>query len=700
MNKHHTSKIRNFEDITATNTLGFRGEALASLCSLCEKLAITTCSRNDSVGTYLEYNSEGKLVSKIPKARSQGTTVFLEKLFAPLPVRRKELSRSVKREYSKVLRLLQSYALIAVGVRIKCTVVGASSEGTSQNSVEIGSPRGSMGRKGSNSGSGSSRQLAVASQGSLKLKDNISNVFGPKFLSGLISLNLDLNDAVSRFSEEGDSEIVEEAKHPFSHLSYGGNESQIDNDGPSSAVDRNDAENNSASNGSKSIGKQYAMGFVSMPDQGVGRCTTDRQFLFINGRPVDIPRITKAINEVWRQYEMKRKPAFVLNFLLEPDAFDVNVTPDKREVFLKEENAIISALREKLNSLWQPSERTMQVNSMLSISNKAPAEEPVEMRISENEGNDDEHNVHISSSTTDVVIKQRVLSSREELSSIDDDVMVANTSQENEEKDIATAQTQRNNEETSMSASLESRAASTNVTALNPPCDNEILTSENLLVDHQRNHERISPELECHCQEASTTDGGSPHGTYTHEDSVRSASLHPPKNGSVPPKTLDSHLTPSHSNSRAYERRDSPKVEDETPACLKGRENTASVPPVKRARVQESLLSSDSGTPDGVELREKLSPIESCTETLERRPVVAQTRFSGMKMNVDDRAFASGERRHLNTSDGEACVTGGLFAGVEAAVDVSRSADLAGNAQAKEEAEHALTRVLDKVSVP
>jgi DNA mismatch repair protein PMS2 len=47
-------------------------------------------------------------------------------------------------------------------------------------------------------------------------------------------------------------------------------------------------------------------------------------------------QITKALNEVWRQYEMSKKPAVILNLQLPAGTFDVNVTPDKREIFLTE----------------------------------------------------------------------------------------------------------------------------------------------------------------------------------------------------------------------------------------------------------------------------------------------------------------------------------------------------------------------------
>jgi len=82
--------------------------------------------------------------------------------------------------------------------------------------------------------------------------------------------------------------------------------------------------------------KPRVEGFVSKVGSGVGRTDNDRQFFYVNGRPVDLPKVTKAVNEIWRQFEMKQKPACFINFILPPGSFDVNVTPDKRETFLQE----------------------------------------------------------------------------------------------------------------------------------------------------------------------------------------------------------------------------------------------------------------------------------------------------------------------------------------------------------------------------
>ena len=111
--KHHTSKISTFEDLTTVETFGFRGEALASLCALCEHVTITTATEDSApMGTILQLDRQGRVVDRTGRvARQRGTTVTLSGLFASLPVRRTELERHIKREYGKALNLLSAYAL-------------------------------------------------------------------------------------------------------------------------------------------------------------------------------------------------------------------------------------------------------------------------------------------------------------------------------------------------------------------------------------------------------------------------------------------------------------------------------------------------------------------------------------------------------------------------------------------------------------
>ncbi|KAG8145658.1 hypothetical protein E2320_012142 [Naja naja] len=96
--KHYTSKIQDFSDLINVETFGFRGEALSSLCAL-----------------------SGKITRRVPFSRPQGTTVSVQQLFHTLPVRHKEFQRNIKKEFAKMVQILQAYCIICTGVRINCT---------------------------------------------------------------------------------------------------------------------------------------------------------------------------------------------------------------------------------------------------------------------------------------------------------------------------------------------------------------------------------------------------------------------------------------------------------------------------------------------------------------------------------------------------------------------------------------------------
>ena len=115
--KHYTSKLLTYDDLSSLNTFGFRGEALSSLCALSKFHIITARASDGAKGTKLEFDLSGKLKGSSVVAAKQGSTVVVESLFHNLPVRRKELEKSIKREYNKVMQLLHAYACISVGVK-------------------------------------------------------------------------------------------------------------------------------------------------------------------------------------------------------------------------------------------------------------------------------------------------------------------------------------------------------------------------------------------------------------------------------------------------------------------------------------------------------------------------------------------------------------------------------------------------------
>ena len=113
-------------------------------------------------------------------------------------------------------------------------------------------------------------------------------------------------------------------------------------------------------------------GFISKVGEGVGRNDNDRQFVFVNNRPVDLAKVTKVLNECWRRFEMKQRPAFVLNILVPPGRLDVNLSPDKREVVILHETLLLQRLREHVDELYAPSRSTFKVGMGLVTTHMEP----------------------------------------------------------------------------------------------------------------------------------------------------------------------------------------------------------------------------------------------------------------------------------------------------------------------------------------
>ncbi|KAH6631965.1 hypothetical protein F5144DRAFT_649233 [Chaetomium tenue] len=162
--KHYTSKLSSYDDLSELQTFGFRGEALSSLCAL-SRFAVVTCTAQDVPrANRLEFETSGKLKSTSVVSGQKGTTVIVEDLFHNLPVRRRELERNVKREWGKVINLLNQYACVQTGV--KFTVSQQPTKGK--------------------------RMVLFSTKGNPTTRENIINVFGVKTMNALILMDLKL----------------------------------------------------------------------------------------------------------------------------------------------------------------------------------------------------------------------------------------------------------------------------------------------------------------------------------------------------------------------------------------------------------------------------------------------------------------------------------------------------------------------------
>ncbi|WP_207062528.1 DNA mismatch repair endonuclease MutL [Motiliproteus sp. SC1-56] len=109
LSRHATSKIKVLDDLEAVGTLGFRGEALASISSVSR---LTLTSQAAGADTAWEVSSEGREMQAVvkPAAHPQGTTVEVRDLFFNTPARRKFL-RTEKTEFGHLEEVVKRIAL-------------------------------------------------------------------------------------------------------------------------------------------------------------------------------------------------------------------------------------------------------------------------------------------------------------------------------------------------------------------------------------------------------------------------------------------------------------------------------------------------------------------------------------------------------------------------------------------------------------
>ncbi len=109
LERHATSKIRDFEDLTRVRTLGFRGEALPSIASV-SRFTLLTSDGNAGHATEIVCDPLAGTRQVRPAARDRGTTISVGELFENVPARRKFL-RSVDAEFRSIITTVSSYAL-------------------------------------------------------------------------------------------------------------------------------------------------------------------------------------------------------------------------------------------------------------------------------------------------------------------------------------------------------------------------------------------------------------------------------------------------------------------------------------------------------------------------------------------------------------------------------------------------------------
>lgn len=217
-------------------------------------------------------------------------------------------------------QILQGYCLVATGVRIMCT--NQTPKGT--------------------------KSLIMATNGGHAVLDNISAVFGTKQVFDLLQVS-----PPAELDETETKAIAEE-------------------------LDPNSSSENVECLSEIDLKRFTIDGWISTCHHGSGRSSKDRQYIYINSRPCEPKKISKIVNEMYSRYNSSQSPFVFLNIIVQRSDVDVNITPDKRQLLLNNENVLLMVLKACLLKTFEkiPSVYKMQ-NLNLSASNATKKSEVV-----------------------------------------------------------------------------------------------------------------------------------------------------------------------------------------------------------------------------------------------------------------------------------------------------------------------------------
>jgi DNA mismatch repair protein MutL len=285
--RHATSKISRAEDLDHLATLGFRGEALASIASVAQ-VTLLTCARSEAVGSLLRA-SAGQDPGRADHGTAPGTVITVEHLFANVPARLKFLKQPAT-ETGQVLQIVTRYALAFPERRFSLTGDG---------------------------------RLLFQSTGSGKLHDVLVKAYGLDVAQQMLPLADELpEDEVSPASEPPAASPAEPAR-PASP------------DGVRAAV-----------RGSGD-GRPMALrirGYAGVP--ALNRGNRSYITLFINRRWFQDNSLAHAVIQAYHTLlPVGRYPVALIFIDLDPGEVDVNVHPTKAAVRFRNSAAVFGAVQ-------------------------------------------------------------------------------------------------------------------------------------------------------------------------------------------------------------------------------------------------------------------------------------------------------------------------------------------------------------------
>jgi len=289
--RHATSKLSSSDDLFNIHTLGFRGEALASIAAVA-RVSLKTRERNALTGTFMEIEG-GSILKNTECGCPPGTEIEVRDIFYNVPAR-KNFLKAVSTEHGHILSTVIHQALSHINIHFILN--------------------------GGNKGNKTLLDLPVVNS----IEDRVLQIYGSEMTERLIPIVCH-PELVSGSQMRPGKEIPKQVRDD-------------------SLMVRDDGGN----------GNDMSLyGVVSNPILTFRN--KENQLFFVNKRAVKNPSLSHAVQEAYRDLIPRESSPMVILFIdIAPDLVDVNVHPAKREVRFRDNryihDMVVDAIRGALQT--------------------------------------------------------------------------------------------------------------------------------------------------------------------------------------------------------------------------------------------------------------------------------------------------------------------------------------------------------------
>lgn len=348
--RHATSKLRDFGGLSNLSSLGFRGEALASL-SYVAHLTVTTAVSGAEHALRASYRDGALVGTPQPVAGCRGTTLTIEDLFFNTPSRKRALG-SPADEHARCADLVGRYAAHRAGVAFALRKAGAARPDVLTTGISSSGSR-NANANASSAPSDAGAAAAAANSSSLALPrrasrlDALRAVYGAPLAKALLPFAFKVGGGGGGGGGGGSGEETEKEKN---------NDGDDGNGGKTPTLrSSNDGGGDGEGSDNEPAPSFEATGYVSAPDWPGRRSAF---VLFVNGRSVEAGALRRAAESAHAAAAPRgARPFCFVDLRLPPAAVDANVHPTKREVAFLHRDSVAAALADAVDGALRRADR-------------------------------------------------------------------------------------------------------------------------------------------------------------------------------------------------------------------------------------------------------------------------------------------------------------------------------------------------------